>query len=127
MFLSKTSRSFWQYYRDEPAFNNKSNINDFPDNNNNSISFKFKLQITGQAGNGGTKNVEIMVPLKYLNNFWRTFEIPLVNYEISLQLKWSKDCFSVADTAANEMPTFTITNTKHYVYQLKVMYNCLSN
>ena len=84
---SKISGSFWLYYRDEPAFNNKSNINDFPDNNNNSMWFKFKLQITWQAGNGGTKNVKITVAVKYLNNFWRTSEIPLVNCEISLQLK----------------------------------------
>ena len=88
--------------------------------------FKFKLQITWQAGNGGTKNVKITVAVKYLNNFWRTSEIPLVNCEISLQLKWSKDFFSVAGTAANQMPTFPITDTKH-VYQIKVMYNCLNN
>ena len=55
--------------------------------------FKFKLQITWQAGNGGTKNVKITVAVKYLNNFWRTSEIPLVNCEISLQLKWFKDFF----------------------------------
>ena len=51
------------------------------------MSFKFKLQITWQVGNGGTKNVKITVAVKYLNNFWRTSEIPLVNCEISLQLK----------------------------------------
>ena len=44
-------------------------------------------------GNGDTKNVEIMVPLKYLSNFWRTPEMPLINCEGSLELKWSKDLF----------------------------------
>ena len=61
---SKTSGSVWQYYRDETALENNNNIIDFPANNNNSISFKVKQQITGQTGNGGAKNVEIMVPLK---------------------------------------------------------------
>ena len=57
------------YYRDEPALNNNNNVIDFPANNSNSISFKFKQQITGQTGNGGTKNIEIMVSLKYLSSF----------------------------------------------------------
>ena len=39
---SKTSGSLWQYYRDGPALDNNGNITDFPDNNNNSASFKFK-------------------------------------------------------------------------------------
>ena len=66
---SKTLGSLWQYYRDEPALDNNNNIIDFPANNNNSISFKFKQKITEQTGNGGTKDIEIMVPLKYLSNF----------------------------------------------------------
>ena len=69
---SKTSASFWQYYRDEPALDGNNNIIDFPADNNNSSSFKFKQQITRQPGNGDTKDVEIMGPLKYLHNFWRT-------------------------------------------------------
>ena len=74
----KTSGSSWQYYRNEPALNANDDIIDFPANNNNSASFKFKQQIIGQTGNGGTKDVEIMVPLKYLSNFWRTLEMPLI-------------------------------------------------
>ena len=65
---SKTSGSLWQYYRDEPALDNNGNITDVPPNNNNSASLKFKQQISGQTGNGGTKNVKIMVLLKYLSN-----------------------------------------------------------
>ena len=54
------------------------------------ITFKFKQKITGQTGNGSTKVVEIMVPFKYLSNFWRTLQqMPLINCEISLQFKWS--------------------------------------
>ena len=43
-----------------------------------------------------------MVPLKYLSNFWRTVEMPLINCEVSLQLKWFKNCFLVAGAAANQ-------------------------
>ena len=74
---SKTSGSYWQYYRDEPTLNDKGNIVNFTNDRNNSILFKFKQQITGQTGNNGTKEVEIMVPTKYLSNFWRTLEVPL--------------------------------------------------
>ena len=54
---------------------------------NNSISLKFTQKITGKTGNGGTKDVEIMVPLKHLSSFWTTLEMPLINCEIYLQLK----------------------------------------
>ena len=68
----KTSGSFWQYYRNGPALDSKNNIIDFAANKNNSASFKFKQQITGQTGNGGTKDVEIMVLLKYVSKLCRT-------------------------------------------------------
>ena len=53
-----------------------------------------------------------MVPLKYLSNFWRTLEMPLINCEISLQLKRSKKCILVAGTANNQNPSFQINDTK---------------
>ena len=111
---SKTSGSLWQYYRDEPALDNNGNITDFSDDNNNSASFKFKQKITGQTGNSSAKDVEIMVTLKYLNNFWRTHEMPLINCEVSLQSKWSRKCIIVAGTANNQNPTFQINDTKLY-------------
>ena len=82
----KTSGSLWQYYRDEPAIDANVNIIDFPANYNNSNSFKFKQQLTRQTGNSGTKNVEIIVQLKYLSIFWGTLETHLINCEITLQL-----------------------------------------
>ena len=39
-------------------------------------------KITGQTGNNGTKGVQIMAPLKYLSNFWRILEMPLINCKI---------------------------------------------
>ena len=73
--------------RHHEVYGNATEINHvigFPTDNKNSIVFKFKQQITGQTGNGATKDVEIMVPLKYLSTFWRTLEISLINCEISL-------------------------------------------
>ena len=65
----ETSGSLWQYYRGELALNNNNFITDFPEDNNNRNSFKFKQKITGQTTNNGTKDVEIIVPLKHLSNF----------------------------------------------------------
>ena len=98
---SKTSGSLWQHYRDKPPPENNSNTIYFPVNSNNRAFLKFKQQITGQTGNGGTKDVEIMVSLNYLSNFWRTLEMPLISCEINLQLKWSKGWILVAVNAAN--------------------------
>ena len=98
---SKISGILWQYYRDEPALDNNGNIIDSPNDNNNSISFKFKYEITEQTENDGIKDVKIMVLLKYLSNFWKTLEMLLINYETSLLLTWSKNCFLVAGTGTN--------------------------
>ena len=84
---------------------------DFP---GNSALFKYKQKITGSTGNNGTKNVEIMVSLKYLSNFWRTCEMPLINCEINLIITWSANCV-ISSAAANQTATFTITDTKLYV------------
>ena len=112
---SKTSGSQWQYYKDGPALDNNVNIIDFPDGNDDTASFKFKQKVTGQTENSGTKDVEIMAPLKYLSNFWRTLEMTLINCEISLWLKCSRNCIIVAGTAKNQNPTFQINDTKLYV------------
>ena len=61
---SKTSEILWQYYKDEPPLKYNGDIIDFPENNNNSNSFKFKQKITGQTGNGGTEDVKIIILLK---------------------------------------------------------------
>ena len=80
---SKTSGRLWQYYRDKPALTDAGTADNFP---GNSALFKFKQEITGTTGVHGTKKVKIMVPLKYLSNFWRTIEVPLINCEINLIL-----------------------------------------
>ena len=54
-----------------------------------------------------------MVPLKYLSNFWRTLEMPLINCKIELILTWPANCVIIYIDVANQNPTFTETN--HYI------------
>ena len=65
---SKTSGSLWQYYKDEPILDD--NGLDFPADDNNCTSFKFKTKLAGRTGNDGTKNIKIRVPLKYPTLIW---------------------------------------------------------
>ena len=111
---SKTSGSLWQYCKDIPAVNNNGDIVDF-NGANATDSFNFKTKITGQTDNNRRiDNVEIMVPLKYLSNFWRTLEMPLINCEVNLILTWSADCVIIYTNVANQVPTFAITETTLY-------------
>ena len=73
---SKTSGSLWQYCKEIPAVNNNNAIFDFTDNSLTD-SFNFKVKMRGQIENGGTNNVEVMVPIKYLSNCWRNLEMQL--------------------------------------------------
>ena len=99
---AKRSGSLWQYYRDEPN-----------DNLTNSESFKSKIKITGKTPAGGNeKDVEMMVSLKYLSNFWRTLQMPLINCEVNLILTWSVTSVITNSTGAR---TFKKTDTKLYV------------
>ena len=99
---AKTSTSLSQYYKDDPN-----------DNMADSESFKYKVKITGKTpDNGNTKDVEIIVPLKYLSNFWRTLEMPLINCEVELTLTSSKNCVI---TNSNRRGKCQITETRLYV------------
>ena len=85
--------------------------------NTNQVFFK---PLTA-ADNGVFKDLKIALPLKYLSNFWRSLEMPLINCKIHLELNWTKD--SIMSTIADT--TFEITNTKLYVaiklYQVKTI------
>ena len=84
----KTIGSLWNYYRDEPSNPLSSD----------SESFKYKASITGNTSDVGVgeegydenkvgKNeTEVVIPLKYLSNFWRSLNIPLINCELELIL-----------------------------------------
>ena len=95
----KTIGSLYNYYRHE--------LSDDTDDNNfdnikvvNSNTFKYKNKIIGNTynvnagadGKNGTQEVELAMPLKYLGNFWRALNIPLISCEVSLELKWDKNC-----------------------------------
>ena len=139
---SKTSGSLWNYYRNELT-DETYDDNDANKNVINSKSFKYKKSITGSpynvlataegydANKEGTKEVEIAVSLKYLSNFWRTLDIPLINCAVSLTLSWSANCvitslekrlvtaaqgdnLAVRDDSPT-VATFKITYTKMYV------------
>ena len=71
--------------------------------------------MTGQTGDDGAKNVEIMVPLAYLSVSWRSLELPLINCEVNLILTCSANCVIVSTNVANQNATFAITVTKLYV------------
>ena len=94
----KTIGSLYNYYRDE--------LSDDADDNNfdnikivNSNTFKYKNKKIGNTYNvnagadgydvnkNGTQEVELAIPLKYLSNFWRALNIPLISCEVSLELK----------------------------------------
>ena len=99
---AKTTGSLWQYCKDIPARNNNNEIIEFT-GGNLTDSFNFKVKFIGQTGNNGTKNVEIMVPLKYLSNFWRTCEVNLI-------LTWSSTCVLVSTNNANQYYNKFITS-----------------
>ena len=143
----KTIGSLYNYYRDE--------LSDDNDNDNfsnikvvNSEAFKYKnkkigntynvnstiLNPTGNArinnpnyvaNNFGKKSIELAILLKYLGNFWRALNIPLISCEVSLELKWNKNCVITSqqigvnldggNTAAPKGATFAINDCKLYV------------
>ena len=92
---SDTSGSLWGFKRDE-IVNNAGVTND-----DNAPSFKYKASIIGNTEDNGRKNgVKIAVPLKYLSNFWKSLEIPLINCKVELSLNWIERCLlTVANNA----------------------------
>ena len=128
----------WNYYRDEPSNTLSSN----------SKSFKYKTSITGNTYNVdekltnndgnevdnpkydvtkvGKNKTEVVIPLKYSSNFWRSLNIPLINFEKELILTCSKNCVladmttkdAEGDDPAIAAPIgleFQITDTRLYV------------
>ena len=106
-----SSATLYQYKRDESPEDNA--IADLTVNNSN--SFKYKVNLLGNpvvADNIARRSVKVVVPLKYLSNFFRSLEMPLINCKIKLNLTWKKECvLSNQDGAA----VFIINDTKLYV------------
>ena len=101
---SDSSWSLWQFKRDEII----GNINL---TSNNSSSFKYKSNRIGNTDADGANrkkvSIKIVVPLKYLSNFWRSLEIPLINCKVELSLRWYENCV-LSNVAGNS--TFTIAD-----------------
>ena len=106
-----SSATLYQYKRDERPEANA--INDLT--TNTSSSFKYKVELLGNPvldGNIAKTSVKVVVPLKYLSNFFRSLEMPLINCKIKLNLTWKKEC--VLSTDAGDA-VFIINDTKMYV------------
>ena len=106
-----SSATLYQCKRDEPPEANA--IADLTANN--SSSFKYKVSLLGDPdvdGGIAKTSVKVVVPLKYLSNFFRSLEMPLINCKIKLNLTWKKEC--VLSTDADDA-VFIINDTKMYV------------
>ena len=143
----KTIGSLYNYYRDE--LDDDADLNNNPNNNVvSSYVFQYKSKLLGNtynvdstfvpaasgaraanpnyvANRTGTKTISLVVPLKYLGNFWRALNIPLISCKVSLELKWDKNCIITSDqvgvildggnTAAPTDAIFFINDCKLYV------------
>ena len=113
-----SSATLYQYKRDEPQDDLANNLA-----TDTSSSFKYKGNLLGNpniVGNVARRNVKIVVPLKYLSNFFRSLEMPLINCKIKLNLTWKKECVLSTDNDANAAnadnnPVFIINDIKLYV------------
>ena len=113
---SETTGSLWFYSKDEAT-----NFNVDIANSNNFKTFVYKDKLLedteGGGDNGIFKNATVAVPLKYLSNFWRSLEMPLINCKIELNLKLTNYCVlsaagaDYADDKSNNI-VFTIKDTK---------------
>ena len=118
----KTTGSLWNYYRNEPNSGAVGNINY---SIKDSKSFDYKASIAGKLeGNNVEKDdIELAVPLKYLSNFWRTLDIPLINCEVSFTLTWFENCVTTSKATGEADPDADpavagINNPKNSVFKI---------
>ena len=105
-----SSATLYQYKRDEPPENHA--LADLTADN--SSSSKYTISLLGNpivVNNIARTNVKVIVPLKYLSNFFRSLEMPLINCKIKLNLTWKKECVLSTD---NGNAIFIINDTKLY-------------
>ena len=110
-----SSATLYQYKRDEPPEDDA--VADLTADNSDSLKYKIKLlgnvtEVAGDAAGVRKLNIKVVVPLKYLSNFFRSLEMPLINCKIKLNLTWKKEC--VLSTRVGEA-VFIINDTKLYV------------
>ena len=105
-----SSATLYQYKRDEPP--EADAVADLT--TDHLSSFKYKVSLLGNpvvANNIARLNVKVVVPIKYLSNFFRLLEMQ-INCKIKLNLTWKKDC--VLSTSVGET-VFIINDTKLYI------------
>ena len=106
-----SSATLYQYKRDEPPEDDA--VADLTADNSSSL--KYKISLLGNpvvANNIARINVKVVVPLKYLSNFFRSLEMPLINSKIKLNLTWKKEYVLPTDDGN---AGFIINDTKLYV------------
>ena len=120
-----SSGSLYQFKRDKSPTNDDGNSNNVA--LDNSTSFKYKASLLGKADdadgkNRSLENTKIVVPLKYLSNFFRSLEMPFIKCKIHLELNWNNNCvmygadtYAGGNNANDRETTFQITSTKLYV------------
>ena len=109
-----SSATLYQYKRNEPPEDDA--VADLTVNNSDSLKYEIKLsgnvtEVAGDAAGVRRLNVKVVVPLKYLSNFFRSLEMRLINCKIKLNLTWKKEC--VLSAGAGEA-VFIINDTKLY-------------
>ena len=110
-----SSATLYQYKRNEPPEDDA--VADLTADNSSSFKYKIKLlgnltEVAGNAAGVRRLNVKIVVPLKYLSNFFRSLEMALINCKIKLNLTWKKEC--VLSTGGGDA-VYIINDTKMYV------------
>ena len=106
-----SSATLYQYKRDEPPEDDA--VADLTADNSSSFTYKVSLLGNPVLDSAVAKrSVKVAVPLKYLSNFFRSLEMPLINCKIKLNLTWKKECVLSTD---NGNTVFIINDTKLYV------------
>ena len=106
-----SSATLYQYKRDEAPEGDA--VADLTVDNSSSL--KYKISLLGNPvldGNIAKRSVKVVIPLKYLSNFFRSLEMPLINCKIKLNLTWKKECV-LSNQDGNAV--FIINDTKMYV------------
>ena len=109
----KITGYFWHYYIDEPNSGYNNNNRDRTHYSiKDSNSFDYKASITGklEANEDELEDVKIIVPLKNISNFFRSLNFSVINSEIFVELKWSKNCVLTSKTTRNALPADAVNN-----------------
>ena len=114
--IIEKQQEVWNYYRDEPSNPLFSN----------SESFKYKTNIAGKTPEDNDSLTDIkLVILKYLSNFWKSLNIPIINCDLELILTWSKKlCFSWYDSRCSCWSSYWAPSDAKFKITYKIICSC---